>query len=410
MYTAIYFLIVVMVSCLETFSSADSITISNCTDRPVEIWLGDHYFGSVAAETAMRLPGQSINSYLSIAHAVPLIAVSQSELEIRINAIVLPFSSDGPHDMELIWGGPKIDRDIKQAEVDNRDRSGPRSTALVKEYLSSLQSVSGGRPLQRFSKAFRPPDDERSVRHEVLVAAIGDSRYLVDGHGILFSWIPAGSFITAAPTPRRAPITLSHGYWMSVTEVTRGHYFGARRASVEIDPARAEENQLDNRNLPILEVTWEEAVSWTNRLPGISGWSYGLPTEAQWENAARAGKPQSFAPSGDDITIEDIMWYGSNSGGRVHVVAGKLPNEYGLFDMHGNVREWCQDLYSPRKPPVGTDPTGASWGFERVRRGGSFATPAAWMGSGFRDAALPHIKLNDVGFRVVLQVENPDGS
>ena len=147
-------------------------------------------------------------------------------------------------------------------------------------------------------------------------------------------------------------------------------------------------------------VSWDDAIAFIARLNAQKdGYSYRLPTEAEWEYACRAGTTGDYA--GD---LDAMAWYDKNSGNKTHDVGTKLPNAFGLFDMHGNVWEWCQDWYHDSYNGAPTD--GSAWlsGGEqkyRVLRGGSWVNVATFLRSANRVWITPDARNNPFGFRVV---------
>jgi formylglycine-generating enzyme required for sulfatase activity len=126
---------------------------------------------------------------------------------------------------------------------------------------------------------------------------------------------------------------------------------------------------------PVEKVTYANCLTFINRLNQKTGRTFRLLTEAEWEYAARGGnKSQGYKYAGSN-NIDDVAWYGSNSGLTTHAVGTKSPNELGLYDMSGNVWEWCQDWYGSYSSGAQTNPTGPSTGSNRVLRGG------CWDGS-----------------------------
>ena len=128
------------------------------------------------------------------------------------------------------------------------------------------------------------------------------------------------------------------------------------------------------------------------------GYEYTLPSEAEWEYACRAGTSATY--SGD---LDSTAWYRDNSGKRTHPVAHKSANAWGLYDMHGNVYEWCSDWFAAYSSGSALDPVGASSGRGRVHRGGSWDYPASYCRSAFRYCLRPENKGNNVGFRIALK-------
>jgi sulfatase modifying factor 1 len=131
------------------------------------------------------------------------------------------------------------------------------------------------------------------------------------------------------------------------------------------------------------------------RLP--ADWEYRLPTEAQWEYACRAGAKTHFCFGNDLHDLGPYGWYGSHK--YPHLVGGKKPNNWGFFDMHGNVSEWCRDTLTPTLPG-GRDPESTQPGASRVHRGGHFRDAAAHCMSACRGASEQGTRLSEIGFRL----------
>ena len=158
-------------------------------------------------------------------------------------------------------------------------------------------------------------------------------------------------------------------------------------------------------NLPVEDVSWEdcqEYIKKLNQTGGIpSGYKLSLPTEAQWEYACRAGSTGAYGGTGD---LDEMGWYYDNSGGETHEVRGKKPNAWGLYDMHGNVWEWCQDWYDYgyyEKSPD-QDPPGPGSGSSRVYRGGSWYSNARDCRSAIRSRYAPGYRGSLLGLRLAL--------
>lgn len=186
-------------------------------------------------------------------------------------------------------------------------------------------------------------------------------------------------------------VRITRPFWIGKHEVTQGQW----KAVMEGNPSGFQ----GDLQRPVENVTWDDAQEFLRRLNKMqSKWKFRLPTEAEWEYACRAGtEGMTYGPT------EDVAWYGGNSGRTTHPVGQKQPNAFGLYDMLGNVWEWCQDNYGPYDAAPQSDPLGASSGPSRVCRGGcwrgikgSRSPRRLGYGPGHRDANLG---LRLVGFR-----------
>jgi formylglycine-generating enzyme required for sulfatase activity len=228
-------------------------------------------------------------------------------------------------------------------------------------------------------------------------------------------WIPPGTFTLGSPEsePERSPnegpqtgVTLTKGFFMSKYLVTQGDYLGI----VGSNPSRF----TGDTNRPVERVTWFNSSNYcalltqseqaAGRLP--AGWRYRLPTEAEWEYACRAGTTTMFS-YGDDpnyVALGAYAWFEANSGFTTHPVGQKLPNPWGLYDMHGNLAQWCSDWYASTLPGGNvTDPTGpAGPSVSRVIRGAGYFYSASACRSAYRYPWVPAGSDNSIGFRVVL--------
>ena len=153
---------------------------------------------------------------------------------------------------------------------------------------------------------------------------------------------------------------------------------------------------------PVERVSWNDCQDFITRLNELTGKNFRLPTEAEWEYAARGGnKSQGYKYSGSD-NIDDVAWYKSNSSSQTHDVKTKAPNELGIYDMSGNVCEWCQDWYGSYSSGSQTNPTGPSSGSSRVGRGGGWGSNAGACRGSYRIINSPDIRNYNYGLRLVL--------
>lgn len=160
---------------------------------------------------------------------------------------------------------------------------------------------------------------------------------------------------------------------------------------------------------PVERVSWNDVQTFIEKLNDkIKGDFYRLPTEAEWEYAARAGT-QTVYSFGDDInTIRDYAWFGNEGyGGDTHEIGQKKANSWGLVDIHGNVWEWVQDWYDPNyyQHSLETDPKGAETGQYKVYRGGSWVAKQGNLRSAVRYSGVPATRSGDIGFRLVREVQ-----
>ena len=153
---------------------------------------------------------------------------------------------------------------------------------------------------------------------------------------------------------------------------------------------------------PVEKVSWEDCQEFIRKLNNLTGKNFKLPTETQWEYAARGGKKSRGYKYSGSNTIGDVAWYTDNSGGKTHDVGTKSPNELGLYDMSGNVLEWCNDWFGSYGSSSQTNPTGPSSGSYRVYRGGSWSYYARFCRVSFRNYFSPDYRYDFLGFRLCL--------
>ncbi len=188
-------------------------------------------------------------------------------------------------------------------------------------------------------------------------------------------------------------------FYMGKYEVTQGQY--------QVVTGNNPSNFKKGDNYPVENVSWNDTQSFIRSLNGKGGSKYRLPTEAEWEFAARSGGRSEKYAGGNDI--DAVAWYTSNSGSSTHPVGQKQPNGLGLYDMSGNVWEWCGDWYdgscygsSPRN-----NPEGPSSGSGRVGRGGGWDDNPGVVRAARRNGYTPGYASINLGFRLILPVQRP---
>lgn len=193
-------------------------------------------------------------------------------------------------------------------------------------------------------------------------------------------------------------------YYIGECEVTQEQWAKVMGTSIQQQAGKAGESVFRGigPDYPMYYVSWEEAMAFCQELSRMTGRTYCLPTEAQWEYAARGGKKSDGTKYSGSWSIDAVAWY-SNSGSNTHLVKNKRANGLGLYDMSGNVWEWCLDWYSNSYNVNDTNnPTGPSLGSYRVLRGGSWYNDARGCRVSTRTYLSPGSRFNNIGFRVVV--------
>jgi formylglycine-generating enzyme required for sulfatase activity len=242
--------------------------------------------------------------------------------------------------------------------------------------------------------------------------------------------LPAGTFRMGSDdkdedaSDREKPahdVTL-RAFWMGRTEVTIAQYLifcdetkanypewlePGNKYHIETgsnDYYKQKGMSRENKNHPVTGVSWDDAVAYCRWLSQKTGKNYRLPTEAEWEYAARGGPKwtDGYKYAGSN-NIDEVAWYSSNAGSQTHAVAGKRANQLGLYDMSGNVWEWCADWYGSDyyKTSPKDNPTGPTSGSNRVQRGGSWLLDPQVCRVAYRDYSTPDYRNSSIGFRLL---------
>jgi len=263
--------------------------------------------------------------------------------------------------------------------------------SLKRFFIKCLVSMSATVPLLfLFSCGCKNCEDSGSID--------GDTKII---NGIECVYVSAGTFTMGSLTSEQNPysnelkhnVTLTQGYWISKYEITQAQY-------IEVIGTNPSNSYGVGNNYPVYYVNWDDAVTFCSAVGGA------LPTEAQWEFAARGGnKSNGYIYSGSD-NLDEVGWYWNNAGTYAYEckpVGTKSPNELGIYDMSGNLWEWVSDWYSDVYYNNGsvTNPAGPATGNFRVIRGGSWLHEAGACEVANRDNAYPSDKYRIFGFRVV---------
>lgn len=223
--------------------------------------------------------------------------------------------------------------------------------------------------------------------------------------------VPGMEFIYISPrpftmgSPREEPgrwaneiahkVNLAKGFYLQTTEVTQGQW----RAVMRSNPSEFAKCGSD---CPVENIYWGDVQEFIDKLNKIEKTTkYRLPTEAEWEYACRAGNKNMGAHDNNEKKLKNYAWYNENANDIIHPVGTKKPNHWGLFDMHGNVSEWCSDWFGPYSPDEVTDPKGPLIGKFRVARGGNWQMSSRSCRAADRNANLPGDKGGMIGFRLV---------
>ncbi len=303
----------------------------------------------------------------------------------------------------------------------------------------------GGSARTRPPLAVAPFDEKAAKRHQARWAKyLGAPVTQTNSIGMKLVLIPPGEFDMGSPKERieelkahtdnesfkgmlsgeepQHRVRITRPFYLGMYDVTQEEYervVGSNPSDFSAaGKARDKVAGQDTQRFPVENVSWDDAVEFCRKLAKMpeekaAGRQYRLPSEAHWEYACRAGSTgRSSLASGrggipeedDEHELSDYAWFNGNSGGRTHEVGGKRANAWGLYDVHGNVWQWCQDLYDKdyyAKSPA-DDPTGPSGGSGRVFRGGCWRDTAGYCRSALRSYGNRVSRGNNMGLRVFL--------
>jgi formylglycine-generating enzyme required for sulfatase activity len=219
--------------------------------------------------------------------------------------------------------------------------------------------------------------------------------------GMKFAWIPPGSFLMGSPPGEEGHndyevqhrVRLTSGFWLGIYPVTQKEW----QTVMESNPSHFKGNDR-----PVEQVSWQDCQEFCRKLSAREGKTYRLPSEAEWEYACRAGTTTAYYFGDDPAMLDDYAWYSENSGSQTRPVGQKKANAWGLYDMHGNVWEWCQDWYGKYPRSEQSDPQGPSGGSSRVFRGGCWHLVPQLCRSAGRSGVEPEYRRYSLGCRLAL--------
>jgi len=285
----------------------------------------------------------------------------------------------------LLFGGLLLILPDNSDDSGNQNTVVPQSTEVIDSSLAAAEATSDK------TTVFAGPQD-------------GDNTY-TNSIGMEFVLIPAGEFMMGSPSNEEDryddegpvhEVTIGNAYYLGKYEVTQEQW-------VEIMGDNPSKFEGDSN--PVECVSWDDVQEFVKKLNAKEGTDkYRLPTEAEWEYACRAGTATTYSFGDDESKLSDYVWYYENAGSKTtHPVGQKNPNPWGLYDMHGNVWEWCQDRWHHSYNGAPTD--GSAWEADgtssRVIRGGSWNR---LVGSCYRYGYVQDSSINDLGFRIVREV------
>lgn len=250
-------------------------------------------------------------------------------------------------------------------------------------------------------KSQSKPTKGGTVKRVTTKASYSNGTLTVNGIKYNMVWVEGGTFRMGATSEQGSEIsdekpvhsvTLS-GYYIGKTEVTQALW----QAVMGSNPS-----YFEGDDLPVEQVSWDDCQEFIRKLNSLTGQNFRLPTEAEWEFACRGGNnSRGYKYSGSNY-IDNVAWYDGNSGDKTHPVATKSPNELGIYDMSGNVWEWCADWYGDYSSGRQTNPKGPYGGSIRVCRGGSWCNYAGLCRSSLRYYYYPSYRDYYLGLRLAL--------
>lgn len=279
---------------------------------------------------------------------------------------------------------------VVNAQTDNIVRKPSKKRTTTQTTTAPKKQTATTKPAKKTSAT---TSSTNSNRQRILQELADNMVYVQGGTFTMGATNEQGSDAYYSEKPAHS-VTLS-SYYIGKTEVTQELW----EAVMGSNPSYFKGNRK-----PVERVSWNDCQTFISKLNALTGKNYRLPTEAEWEFAARGGiKSKGYKYSGSN-TLADVAWYAGNSGNTPHDVGTKSPNELGLYDMSGNVDEWCNDWYGDKyySSSPSNNPTGPGSGSNRVYRGGGWSSFAWYCRSSYRCNLAPGYRGNFLGLRLCL--------
>jgi formylglycine-generating enzyme required for sulfatase activity len=278
---------------------------------------------------------------------------------------------------------------------------------LFHVFIFLFMSISTNSNAQSYKKGDVNQDGKVDISDVVAVINImahggGDETFTVNGVSFTMIYVNGGTFMMGATSEQGSEASDSEKPAHSVT--LSSFCIGQTEVTQELWEAVMGTNPSNSKgaNLPVRQVSWDDCQTFIAKLNSLTGQQFRLPTEAEWEYAARGGNQSKGYKYSGSNNVGVVAWYDYNSSGKIHEVAAKAPNELSIYDMSGNVWEWCQDWYGSYSTSAQTNPTGPLSGSSRVNRGGSGLNDARLCRVAFRGDASPDYRDSRLGFRLAL--------
>ncbi len=290
------------------------------------------------------------------------------------------------------------ERKYAEDEVGAGDRAWSSAEEAFAAADYSAASEQYGKAEGQYAKAVEVTPERKLLAQ---APKAGQTRSVDLGGGVTLElvWIPPGDFTMGSPAGEenrdddetQHRVALTKGFWLGKYEVTQAQW----KAVMGNNPSH-----FKGDDLPVEQVSWDDCQAFVKKLNTKGQGTFRLPTEAEWEYACRAGSTTAYCFGDSSSTLSRYGWYSGNSDWKTHSVGGKSANAWGLYDMHGNVWEWCQDWYGDYPSGSVTDPTGPSSGSRRVFRGGSWFDAPRLCRSANRSRSVPGGWHCSLGFRL----------